>query len=211
MLSRVSALRVLRVYDRETEAMSFQEIEAVYGVHPKSSATDVLSHQFALHFKIRSNSNPFHKAILKYAENLLDMLKQDENREQICRVVANYKELVEMAEAFELEQSGINIVLCTCIEAGRMEKLGRIKQCIIDNSHHCLEAETLVALQAMSTCCERIVLLGESSLEETPVVQNNFVRSFGLNRSLFHALSRTREKKRIPRVVLDKQHRMLGL
>jgi AraC-like DNA-binding protein len=199
------------------EAESFPEIAAVYGVHPRSSATDRILQESALHFRIRSNSNPFHRKILKYAQQLQNMLQESKakggDKQQLCRVIEEYKKLVDMAEEYELTESGVNIVLCTCIEAGslRIQKHARIKQCIMDESHHCLEAESLMVFQTLSTRCERVVLLGDSRIEAVPITENKLARRFGLNRSLFHSLRSARGKTRLPKLILDVQHRMLGL
>lgn len=186
-------------------------------MHPRSSATDRILQESALHFRIRSNSNPFHRKILKYAQQLQNMLQESKakggDKQQLCRVIEEYKKLVDMAEEYELTESGVNIVLCTCIEAGslRIQKHARIKQCIMDESHHCLEAESLMVFQTLSTRCERVVLLGDSRIEAVPITENKLARRFGLNRSLFHSLRSARGKTRLPKLILDVQHRMLGL
>ena len=190
---------------------------AVYNVHPRSSTTGSLLQKTALHFKIRSNSNPFNKAIQKYSQQLRNMLQQNTatavDKLPLCKVIEEYKKMVDMAEEYELTESGVNIILCTCIGAGslRIRNHARIKQCIIDESHHCLEAESLIALQAISSHSDRVVLLGDSRMENVPVVENKLSRSFGLNKSLFHSLRNARGRKKLPQLVLEVQHRMLGL
>ena len=217
ILSRVPTVRVLRVYAREIEAESFPEMAAVYNVHPRSSTTGNLSQQSALHFKIRSGSNPFNKAIQKYSQQLRNMLQQNKatvvDKLPLFRVVEEYKKLVEMAEEYELTETGVNIVLCTCVDVGslRIQNHARVKQCIIDESHQCLEAESLVVFQAVSASSDRVILLGDSRMEAAPVVENKVSRSFGLNKSLFQSLKNARGKKKLPKVILETQHMMLGL
>ena len=214
VLSRVPTVHILRVYDREVEAESFPELNAVYGLHSCSSATDRILQESALHFKIRSNSNPFHRKIQKYAYQLQNMLQErKEDKRQLCRVIEEYKKIIDMAEEYELSESGVHIVLCTCIEAGslRIQNHVKVKQCIMDDSHYSLEAESLVVLQTLGTRCERIVLLGDSRMETVPIIENKLARRFGLNRSIFHSLRNGRGNKKLPKVILDTQHRILGL
>ncbi len=190
---------------------------AVYGVFPRSSTPGSISQESALHFKIRSNSNPFNKKIQKYSQQLQNMLQMSKakgvDKQQLYRIIEEYKMLVDMAEEYELTQRGVNIVLCTCSEAGswRIQNHARIKQCIMDESHHCLEAESLMVFQTVGTRCERVVLLGDCTMEAVPVVENKLSRRFGLNRSLFHYLRNAGGKKGLPKLILDIQHRMLGL
>ena len=205
------------MYDRAVEASSFKEMAVVYGVQAKTLPTDSILQEAALHLKIRSNSNPFHRKIHKYANQLQSMLHKSEEGEklQFYKVIEEYKKLVDLAEEFELTENGVHIILCTGIEAGssRIQNHARAKQCIIDESHHCLEAESLMVFQTLSTVrCERVILFGNNRLEDVPVVENKVARSFGLSRSLFHYLLRNAKgNKKLPKLVLNKQHGIPGL
>ena len=139
--------------------------------------------------------------------------ERKEDKRQLCRVIEEYKKIIDMAEEYELSESGVHIVLCTCIEAGslRIQNHVKVKQCIMDDSHYSLEAESLVVLQTLGTRCERIVLLGDSRMETVPIIENKLARRFGLNRSIFHSLRNGRGNKKLPKVILDTQHRILGL
>lgn len=220
VLSRVSTIRLLRVYNRETEAESFPELATVYGVNPtiSDSGTHTISQESALHFKIRNKSNPFHRKIQKYAEQLNTLIENVKegnkgDHQQLYRVVDEYKKLIDMAEEFEFTERGVNILLCPCIEAGslRLQNHAKIKQCVMDESHLCLEAESLVVFQTLGKRCDRIVVLGDSRLDSVPVVENKLARTFGLNRTLFSSLKNGRGKKRLSKLVLETQHRILGL
>ena len=214
ILSRVPTVHILRVYDREIEAKSFPELAAVYGLRSSPPTTGRMLQESALHFKIRSISNPFHRKILKYAHQLQNMLQEKrEDKRQLCRVLEEYRKIIDMAEEYELTESGVNIVLCTCIEAGslRIQNHVKVRQCIMDESHSCLEAESLVVFQTLGKHCERIILVGDSRMEAAPVIENKLARRFGLNRSIFHSLRNDRWNKRLPSLILDTQHRMLGL
>lgn len=194
---------------------SFPELIAVYGHHMRSSETQTMLQDSALHFKIRSNFNPFHRKIQTYANQLQNMLTENKrgNMKQLRRVVEEYQKVIDMAEEYELTENGVNIILCTCNEAGssRMEYHARVKQCIIDESHHSLEAESLSVFRTLNARCERIVLFGDSSVKNLPIVENKLARRFGLNKSLFFSLRNGTGKNRLPRHVLETQHRMLGI
>ena len=216
MLSRFSKLRILRIYGREKEVHSFPEIGTIFGtsIHGKDHSTqlDTSIQEAALHFRIRRDTNPFSGKIRKCTQ-LINVLKESgKDRKQLSRVLEKCRKVIEMAEEYELSENNGKVIMCTCIEAGssRIRDHGNIRQCIIDESNMCLEAESLVVLEATSASCYRIVMVGDLK-QLRPIVHNRIARKFGLGRSLFHSLLNGKAKKKFSSHVLETQYRMVSL
>lgn len=214
MLSRFSTVRICRVYGREIELKPFPEIAAMYAVSSNTTLDqcaqmDSSFQKTALHFRIRSQSNPFHEKIQKYTQQIKMLKDNRKNRQQLSRVLEECRQAIKMAEQYELSENGVHVIMCTCIEAGssRIREYGNIKQCIIDDSNMYSEAETLVVFQAIAESSDRIILVGDRK-QLAPVVQNKIARKFGLGRTLFQSLLFEREKKKFSSHVLNTQYRM---
>jgi len=98
--------------------------------------------------------------------------------------------LIGQAECWALEQSGVQIVLCTCVAAGSpriVSSCDNIQQCIVDECGMCMEPESLVPI----TCsgARQVVLIGDHK-QLQPVVQDHVAKSLGLNVSIFQRHSK---------------------
>ena len=96
---------------------------------------------------------------------------------------------MEEAERYEITQSGTEVILCTCMEAGgsRVRRHARVAQVVIDEASMCLEAETLVALTAADKRLQQVVLLGDHK-QLGAVITSSAPRRLGLGKSLFEVL-----------------------
>ena len=221
-------LPVVRVYTREFEAKSFPEIAAAYGVETtgatsagcatvftddgQSCLVEPPLHIQALHHKIRSHSNPLRDRIEQCAQRINQLREHGEDRNQVCKVLKDYRQAVKKAEQYELSaHTGPLIIFTTCLEVGssRVRNHSNVRQCVIDDSNMCLEAEILVVLQAVSATCNQVVLIGDRE-SLCPIIQNKTTRRFGLTKSLFQSLLNVREKNALPYCTLGTNYRMVS-
>ena len=112
--------------------------------------------------------------------------------------------MIAKAEHWALVQSGVQIVLCTCVTAGSpriVTSCDNIQQCIVDECGMCMEPESLVPI----TCsgARQVVLIGDHK-QLQPVVQDHVAKSLGLNVSMFE-----RHSKRA--IMLRLQYRMVRM
>ena len=114
---------------------------------------------------------------------------QDSSRTELCSAIKELYNAAEEAERYEIAQSGCEIILCTCIEAGgsRVKRHAHVSHVIIDEASMCLEAETLVALSAAGQQLQQAVLLGDHK-QLGAIVSCSAPRKLGLGKSLFDAL-----------------------
>ena len=101
-----------------------------------------------------------------------------------------------------LEESGVQIILCTCATAGspRIAKsCDNIQQCIVDECGMCLEPESLVPIT--SSGARQVVLIGDHK-QLQPVIQDQVAKTLGLSVSMFE-----RHSKRA--MMLQVQYRMV--
>lgn len=113
----------------------------------------------------------------------------DSGRTELCSAIQELYNAIEEAERYEIAQSGCEIILCTCIEAGgsRVKRHARVSHLIIDEASMCLEAETLVALSAAGQQLQQVVLLGDHK-QLGAIVSCSVPRKLGLGKSLFETL-----------------------
>lgn len=105
--------------------------------------------------------------------------------------------MIGKAERWALEQSGVQIVLCTCVTAGSrriVTSCDNVQQCIVDECGMCMEPESLVPI----TCsgARQIVLIGDHK-QLQPVVQDHVAKSLGLNVSMFERHSKRAKMLRL--------------
>ena len=101
-----------------------------------------------------------------------------------------------------LEESGVQIILCTCVTAGSLRittSCDNIQQCIVDECGMCLEPESLVPIT--SSGARQVVLIGDHK-QLQPVVQDQVAKTLGLSVSMFE-----RHSKRA--MMLQVQYRMV--
>lgn len=116
------------------------------------------------------------------------------------------------AERHEIAQSGAEVILCTCIEAGgsRVRRHARVNHVVIDEASMCLEAETLVALTAAGQRLQQVVLLGDHK-QLGAVITCSAPRRLGLGKSLFEVLfDESVAGKSYSSCMLQTQYRMVS-
>ena len=113
----------------------------------------------------------------------------NQERDELCRAIQELHSAMDDAERYEIAQSGTEIILCTCIEAGgaRVKRHARVTQVVIDEASMCLEAETLVALTSAGQRLQQAVLLGDHK-QLGAVITCSAPRRLGLGKSLFEVL-----------------------
>ena len=112
--------------------------------------------------------------------------------------------MIGQAERWALQESGVQIVLCTCVAAGSpriVTSCGNVQQCIVDECGMCMEPESLVPITGSRA--RQIVLIGDHK-QLQPVVQDHVAKSLGLNVSMFE-----RHSKRA--IMLRLQYRMVSM
>lgn len=140
------------------------------------------------------------------------MKDEVKNREELCRKVQEFYRVRNEAEQYEIAQSGTDVILCTCIEAGssRVRRYARVSQVIIDEAGMCLEGETLVALTTAGQRLQQVVLLGDHK-QLGAVIMNSVTRKLGLAKSLFEVLfNEPTTAKTYSSCMLQTQYRMVS-
>ena len=148
-----------------------------------------------------------------YAFSSITAAEQDSDRKELSLSIQELYSAIDEAERYEIAQTGCDIILCTCIEAGgsRVKRHARVRHVIIDEASMCLEAETLVALGAAGQQLEQVVLLGDHK-QLAAVVSCSAPRKLGLGRSLFEVLydGTTEPGKSYSTCMLQTQYRMVS-
>ena len=113
-----------------------------------------------------------------------------------------FHKLIGQAESWALQESGVQIILCTCVASGKprlTRSCDNIQQCIVDECGMCMELESLVPI----TCSKarQVVLIGDHK-QLQPVVQDNLAITLGLSVSMFERLSERAK-------MLELQYRMV--
>ncbi|NXS57031.1 HELZ2 Helicase, partial [Brachypteracias leptosomus] len=195
MLLRMKNLKPLRVYGDAIEAMEFPYPGSNRHLHqrtlrdtkPKRELSEII-----LHHRIRRPSNPFWAEICNFDAR---MRRGEEITEKETK---RHKKTLSDARAFELARHDIILCTCSAASAPSLEKLN-IRQVIIDECAMATEPETLIPL--VSHCrAEKVVLLGDHK-QLRPVVNNDFCKSLGMEKSLF-------ERYQNQAWLLDTQYRM---
>jgi len=105
--------------------------------------------------------------------------------------------LIGHAERWALQESGVQIVLCTCVVAGSpriVTSCDNVQQCIVDECGMCMEPESLVPITGSRA--RQIVLIGDHK-QLQPVVQDHVAKSLGLNVSMFERHSKRAKMLRL--------------
>ncbi|NXY48116.1 HELZ2 Helicase, partial [Ceuthmochares aereus] len=195
MLLKVKELKPLRVYGEAMEAMEYPypgsnrhiSRKALRDAKPKRELSEII-----LHHRIRRPPNPRWREICDFDARMRrgEQITEEETKK--------YKNHLTTARSYELKNH--NVILCTCsaASAGSLEKLN-VKQIIIDECAMSTEPETLIPLVSHGYA-EKVVLLGDHK-QLRPVVNHDFCKSLGMERSLF-------ERYRSQAWMLDTQYRM---
>ncbi|XP_064420251.1 3'-5' exoribonuclease HELZ2 [Latimeria chalumnae] len=189
-------LKPLRVYSEQLETVDFPlprgKGQTSYKLLREGKAKPELR-SITLHFRIRELTNPHASEIRKYDARI--RAKEDFADDE----VKTYKNLLRLARLYELQQH--DVILCTC-SAAFNPKLSRklnVRQILIDECAMSTEPETLIPLVSHKRA-EKVVLLGDH-MQLRAVVQNDFCKSLGMERSLF-------ERYTDQAFMLDTQYRM---
>ncbi|XP_050763426.1 helicase with zinc finger domain 2 [Gymnogyps californianus] len=195
MLLKMKNLKPLRVYGEAIETMEYPYPgsnrhlyrKALRDAKPKRELSEII-----LHHRIRRPPNPFWQEICNFDTR---MKKGEQITEEETR---KYKNQLSAARAHEL--TGHDVILCTCSAASAtsLEQLN-VKQIIIDECAMSTEPETLIPLVSHHHA-EKVVLLGDHK-QLRPVVNNDFCKSLGMEKSLF-------ERYQNQAWMLDVQYRM---
>ncbi|XP_070600520.1 3'-5' exoribonuclease HELZ2 [Erythrolamprus reginae] len=184
MLMRMRpSLKPLRVYGEMIESMDFPFPGSNLQFSRKAqrntkSKPEIRS--ITLHYRIREKRNP-------YAENILwcDHLfaqKMQRGEDILDEEVESYKRLLNKARKHELERH--NVILCTCsASASKFLAEINVRQLLVDECAMCTEPETLIPLVKLKML-EKVVLLGDHK-QLRPVVQSDFCKKLGMEKSLF--------------------------
>ena len=198
MLQTVPGVKVLRVYGRTIEDQTFKQSLRT-NLSSAQSVMDKACEDLSLHFRVRMPSNPHSSTVTSVEKELMRLRKrtvmnglvkdQERNRKELCLKVQEFYRVLDQAERYEIAESGTDVILCTCIEAGssRVKRHARVCQVIIDEASMCLEAESLVALSTAGQRLQQVVLLGDHK-QLGAVIMSTAPRKLGLAKSLFEGL-----------------------
>ncbi|XP_032243014.2 helicase with zinc finger domain 2 isoform X1 [Nematostella vectensis] len=204
LLLQVPGIRAVRIYSKQAE----------------TTVIDGSGHSnLALHMRVRHASNPHSKALLSCEAEIsrltqeltscTDPTKQERTQHKLDSKRQKYNTILATAEGFELGETPVDIIICTCAEAGsqRMRTHANIAQCIVDESNYCLEPEVLVPAVTAGPRCSRFVLVGDHK-QLVPVLQSKEAWKLGLGRSLFEDLWEAHREGSSACCTLNTQHRM---
>ena len=114
-----------------------------------------------------------------------------------------FLKLIGAAEKWALQETGVQIILCTCAASGSprlTSSCDNIQQCIVDECGMCMEPESLVPITCSGAC--QVVLIGDHK-QLQPVIQDQVAKTLGLSVSMFERHS-NRAK------MLELQYRMVS-
>ncbi|XP_067043097.1 3'-5' exoribonuclease HELZ2-like isoform X4 [Acropora muricata] len=199
-LMKIPRLKILRVYSDLVEQKEFPIPNALKPARATRSDADLKItsekvRSVSLHHVIRSSVCPHAQDLRECEEGFAEARKRSEKIGEA--EVDKYRKLIGKAERWALEQSGVQIVLCTCVTAGSrriVTSCDNVQQCIVDECGMCMEPESLVPI----TCsgARQIVLIGDHK-QLQPVVQDHVAKSLGLNVSMFERHSKRAKMLRL--------------
>ena len=222
MLQTVPGVKVVRVYGRTIEDQTFKQSLRT-NLSSAQSVMDRTCEEIALHFRIRNQSNPHSSRVKLIEDEVMQLRKRtvtngsvkdhERNRKELCLKVQEFHRALDEAEGYEIAESGTEVVLCTCIEAGssRVKRHARVSHVIIDEASMCLEAESLVALSTAGQRLQQVVLLGDHK-QLGAVIMSSAPRKLGLSMSLFEELFHDASAdKTYTSCMLQTQYRMVSV
>ncbi len=213
---------MIRVYGRTIEDQTFKQSLRT-NLSSAQSVMDKACEDISLHFRIRNQSNPHSSRVTSVEEEVMQLRKrtitsrlvrdQERNRKELCLKVQEFHRVLDEAECYEIAESGADVILCTCIEAGssRIKRHAHVSQVIIDEASMCLEAESLVALTTAGQRLQQVVLLGDHK-QLGAVIMSSAPRKLGLGKSLFEVLfNEPTAGKTYSSCMLQTQYRMVSI
>ncbi|NWH59870.1 HELZ2 Helicase, partial [Geococcyx californianus] len=195
MLLKMRNLKPLRVYGEAIETMEYPypgsnrhiSRKVLRDSKPKRELSKII-----LHHRIRRPPNPFWRDICNFDAR---MKKGEQITEEETK---KYKFQLSSARTYELVNHDVILCTCSAASASSLEQLN-VKQIIIDECAMSTEPETLIPLVSHHHA-KKVVLLGDHK-QLRPVVNNDFCKSLGMEKSLF-------ERYRNQAWMLDTQYRM---
>ena len=191
-------VRIIRVFSRGVEKRDYPgpELDHDVFVPVNASAQCEKQHEeYSLHHMVRR----LDRRIVEMEERFKLLHKQ--NKLASFDAMEKYRKMISEAEQ-EVLTNGVNIVLCTCNEAGshRLTSAVQPKYCIIDECAMATEPECMVPIRR----AEHVVLIGDHQ-QLQPVIQCKEAENMGLGKSLFERYASKRHKIHI----LETQYRMV--
>ena len=99
-------------------------------------------------------------------------------------------QLIEQAEKWAFQSTGVQVILCTCAVAAKSSIIkscrDNIKQCIVDECGMCMELESLLPIAFLAP--QQVVLIGDHK-QLQPVIHDKKAQNLGLQVSMFERLS----------------------
>ena len=174
------------------------ELDGDVFLHKKPSARCEEQHKkYALHHIIRREN----EQIVVEERRFQDLHRA--GRIPSVDDIVKYRTMKSEAECSVLKR-GVNIILCTCNEAGsgRLTNTLKPKYCIIDECAMATEPECMVPIRQ----ADHVVLIGDHQ-QLQPVIQSKDAKKMGLGKSLFERYA----TKGHTIHVLKKQYRMVSI
>ena len=196
---RASGLKIVRVYSNAIESKYFPGPKSnplVFREVKVDGRCEEQYRKYALHHMIRERNQS-----IVSLDDEFDKLKT-ENKIPSAHKRVKYREAVT-AECIAALRNDVDIVLCTCNEAGSHRITWSVSPtyCIIDECAMATEPECMVAVRRASN----VVLIGDDK-QLQPVLHNNEAKNMGMSTSLFERYVRAHLKPHMLRI----QYRMVG-
>ncbi|XP_068761024.1 3'-5' exoribonuclease HELZ2-like isoform X3 [Montipora capricornis] len=187
------SLKILRVYSDQVEQKEFPIPNTLKPARTTRSDDELkISNEkvrsVSLHHVIRSSRCPFGQELRQLEEGFAAQRRRGEKIGE--EEAKEYRKVITQAERWALEESGAQIILCTCVTAGSpriISSCDNIQECIVDECGMCMEPESLVPI----TCsgARQVVLIGDHK-QLQPVIQDHVAKTLGLSVSMFERHSK---------------------
>ena len=109
---------------------------------------------------------------------------------RFCLLYRFTTQLIEQAEKWAFQSTGVQVILCTCAVAAKSSIIkscrDNIKQCIVDECGMCMELESLLPIAFLAP--QQVVLIGDHK-QLQPVIHDKKAQNLGLQVSMFERLS----------------------
>ncbi|XP_078348623.1 3'-5' exoribonuclease HELZ2-like isoform X2 [Oculina patagonica] len=187
-LLRIPNLKVLRVFSDQIEQKEFPIPNKLKPARTTRSdeelkiSSDKIRH-VSLHRVIRRPKCPHSQKLRQFEEGFAQSKAQ--GKKISPEKVTQYCQLIELAKMWALQESGVQIILCTCVVSGSATittSCDNIQQCIVDECGMCMEPESLVPITCSGV--KQVVLIGDHK-QLQPVIQDHVAKTLGLSVSMF--------------------------
>lgn len=175
---QASGLNIVRVYSSGIESKDFQGPKYNSLVFSSTKVDGECKDKFrtnALHYMIRQKNTK-----IEEYDKTFEELKNDKFIPS-SHLRTEYRNVVTKT-SINVLKNDIDIVLCTCNEAGsfRITKSVTPEYCIIDECGMATEPECMVAIQR----AKKVILIGDHK-QLQPVLRNRDAINMGMSKSLF--------------------------